>query len=84
MPDSQPVPPAEEESAADKLAANDANGIRTGKGAAKPKPADAPAKPKGKPGPDRATLLKAAKLRDGGAGWNEIREATGTKLGSSA
>jgi hypothetical protein len=28
-------------------------------------------------------LTKAAKLRDEGATWNAIREATGTKLGSS-
>lgn len=32
----------------------------------------------------KAQLTKAAKLRDEGATWNAIREATKTKLGSSA
>src|SRR4051794_39728853 len=32
----------------------------------------------------REQLEQAAKLRDEGATWNEIREATGTKLGSGA
>lgn len=32
----------------------------------------------------KAQLTKAAKMRDEGATWNAIREATKTKLGSSA
>ena len=35
-------------------------------------------------GPSRETLVKAATLRAEGATWNAIREATGTKLGSSS
>ena len=42
----------------------------------------AAAKP-GKPSVTKAQLTKAAKMRAEGATWNAIREATGSRLGSS-
>lgn len=50
--------------------------------AAKSNPESANATPKR--GPSKDVLTKAAKLRAEGATWNAIREATGTKLGSSS
>lgn len=55
----------------------------TPKKTAEKKPATADQAPK-KSAVTKAQLTKAAKLRDEGATWNAIREATGTKLGSSA
>lgn len=70
-------------SAADKLADNDAklrNGVKP-----EPKAKSATKAPKAaKPSVDKATLTKAAKLRAEGATWDAIREVTGTKLGSSS
>ena len=49
-----------------------------------PVPPAAPAAPVRKPAVTRDQLEAAAKLRAEGATWNEIRQATGTKLGSTA
>ena len=47
-------------------------------------PAEPPKPPARKSSVTREQLEAAAKLRDHGATWNEIREATGIKLGSTA
>jgi hypothetical protein len=71
-------------SVAEKLNEQDAKGTRTGANA--PSKSSAADKPAAKPKSSlsRDTLIKAAKLRSEGATWNAIREATGTKLGSTA